>query len=134
MRWWPATVTNPKTAATFRLLEWFHILGNQSKVSVYEYYTSLTRRTDNIGSSVKASSGCLIPYRQYTNLLHRIAIPLFSEWHENGHTSSFSSAAAEGMIRVAVQGQNLDMQRCYAQHVRTPAKTFRKTGKPLQMI
>lgn len=47
MRWWPATTTFPKTGATFRLLEWFHILGNQSKVSAYEYYSSLVRRTDN---------------------------------------------------------------------------------------
>lgn len=60
MRLWPATVVEPKTAATFRLLEWFHVLGNQSKVSAYEYFTSLARRTDNTGlSNVKV---CLVPY------------------------------------------------------------------------
>lgn len=62
MRWWPATVTSPKTAATFRLLEWFHILGNQSKVSAYEYYMSLVRRTDNVASSAKVRMKFTVPY------------------------------------------------------------------------
>ncbi|KAI0684985.1 hypothetical protein C8T65DRAFT_712842 [Cerioporus squamosus] len=48
-RWFPATSTNPKTAATFRLLESFHQLSLQAKVSAFEYYTSLARRTDNTG-------------------------------------------------------------------------------------
>ncbi|KAI0712134.1 hypothetical protein C8Q76DRAFT_693826 [Earliella scabrosa] len=48
-RWFPATSVNPKTAATFRLLESFHLLSTQSKVSAYEFYISLSRRTDNTG-------------------------------------------------------------------------------------
>lgn len=47
-RLFPATVSNPKTAATYRLLEQFHILRTQSKISAYEYYQSLARLTDNV--------------------------------------------------------------------------------------
>ncbi|KAI0655655.1 hypothetical protein C8Q70DRAFT_1047143 [Cubamyces menziesii] len=48
-RWYPATSHEPKTAATFRLLEDFHILSTQSKISGHEFYISLSRRTDNTG-------------------------------------------------------------------------------------
>ncbi|TFK80129.1 hypothetical protein K466DRAFT_504425 [Polyporus arcularius HHB13444] len=49
-RWYPATTVNPKTAATFRLLEAYHLLSTQAKVSAYEYYSALARRTDNTGA------------------------------------------------------------------------------------
>ncbi|OJT08336.1 hypothetical protein TRAPUB_763 [Trametes pubescens] len=49
--WFPATTVNPKTAATFRILESFQILSNQSKVSAWEYYSSLARMTDNTGTN-----------------------------------------------------------------------------------
>ncbi|KAL6303051.1 hypothetical protein BKA93DRAFT_818202 [Sparassis latifolia] len=45
----PATSVDPKTAATFRLLETFHLISAQSKISGYEFYTALARRTDNTG-------------------------------------------------------------------------------------
>ncbi|KAI0740331.1 hypothetical protein C8Q76DRAFT_568472, partial [Earliella scabrosa] len=48
-RWFPATSVNPKTAASFHLLESFHLLSTQSKLSGYEFYISLSRRTDNTG-------------------------------------------------------------------------------------
>ncbi|KAG1718109.1 uncharacterized protein EDB91DRAFT_1240970 [Suillus paluster] len=49
MRWYPATVSEPRTAATFTVLQHFHILSFESKVSAYEFYHSLARRTDNSG-------------------------------------------------------------------------------------
>lgn len=75
LRWWPATTINPKTAATFWLLEWFHVLGNQSKVSAYEYFTSLTHRTDNIAISLVKVSLC----SSFTNIdINKVYIgPLF---------------------------------------------------------
>ncbi|TFK78062.1 hypothetical protein K466DRAFT_446088, partial [Polyporus arcularius HHB13444] len=48
--WFPATSVNPKTAATFGLLEMFHTLSGQSKLSAFEYYAALARRTDNTGT------------------------------------------------------------------------------------
>ncbi|KAI0702783.1 hypothetical protein C8T65DRAFT_579081 [Cerioporus squamosus] len=48
--WYPATCVDPKTAATFTLLEHFHVLSLQSKVSGWEFYTTLSRRSDNTGT------------------------------------------------------------------------------------
>jgi len=50
-RLFPSTVIDPKTAATFRVLETFQMLSFTSKVSAYEYYRSLARRTDNTGTT-----------------------------------------------------------------------------------
>ncbi|KAG1904044.1 uncharacterized protein F5891DRAFT_1126943 [Suillus fuscotomentosus] len=47
--WFPSTPTNPRTAATFRLLHYYQILSFESKASAYEFYHSLVRLTDNTG-------------------------------------------------------------------------------------
>ncbi|KAH9848497.1 hypothetical protein C2E23DRAFT_739298 [Lenzites betulinus] len=49
-RLFPATQTDPNTAFTFRLLEHYHIQSLQGKISMYDYYTTLERQTDNTGS------------------------------------------------------------------------------------
>ncbi|KAG1797160.1 hypothetical protein EV424DRAFT_1352893 [Suillus variegatus] len=46
-RWFPSTVSNPQTAATFALMEFFHLLSFESKVLAYKFYYSIARRTDN---------------------------------------------------------------------------------------
>lgn len=48
-RLFPSTVVDPRTAATFNLLETFQMLNFTSKISAFEYYQSLARRTDNTG-------------------------------------------------------------------------------------
>ncbi|KAF8425033.1 hypothetical protein L210DRAFT_3421490 [Boletus edulis BED1] len=48
-RWFPATVSEPSTVATFRVLEQFQLLSFESKVSTYEFYHSISRRSDNTG-------------------------------------------------------------------------------------
>lgn len=48
-RLFPSTVTDPRTAATFNVLETFQMLNFTSKISTFEYYQSLARRTDNTG-------------------------------------------------------------------------------------
>ncbi|KAJ7453814.1 hypothetical protein FB451DRAFT_1342514 [Mycena latifolia] len=45
---YPATTTNPRSAATFGVLNRFHLLSFKSKCSVYEFYQSLARETDNM--------------------------------------------------------------------------------------
>ncbi|OSC96667.1 hypothetical protein PYCCODRAFT_1448403 [Trametes coccinea BRFM310] len=50
-RWYPATTIDPKTAATFDLLENFHLLSTQSMVSGYGFYISLALTTDNTGTA-----------------------------------------------------------------------------------
>ncbi|KAH7906698.1 hypothetical protein BJ138DRAFT_1219360 [Hygrophoropsis aurantiaca] len=49
MAWFPSTTDDPKTAATFRVLEQFHLLSFESKVSSHEFYHALARLTDNTG-------------------------------------------------------------------------------------
>ncbi|KAG2137460.1 hypothetical protein DEU56DRAFT_945875 [Suillus clintonianus] len=46
-RWYPATVTDPRTAATFRVLDHFQMYTFESKGSAFEYYQALARLTDN---------------------------------------------------------------------------------------
>jgi hypothetical protein len=48
-RWFGATVANPKTAATIRLLEHFHYQNLESKASAFEFYHAIMRETDNTG-------------------------------------------------------------------------------------
>lgn len=55
--WFPSTTSDPKTAATFRVLEQYHLLSFESKVSAYEFYHSLRRMSDNTGLlSIKVNS------------------------------------------------------------------------------
>ncbi|KAI0682359.1 hypothetical protein C8T65DRAFT_597017, partial [Cerioporus squamosus] len=70
-RWYPATYTDPRTASTFRLLEDFHLMSTQSKVSGWEYYTTLSRRTDNTGvqpSKVRSLPSFMLMARQWRHL------------------------------------------------------------------
>ncbi|KAG1855236.1 hypothetical protein F4604DRAFT_1590814, partial [Suillus subluteus] len=48
-RWFPATSTDPQTATTFTVLEHFHLLSFESKVSAFEFYHCIVRRSDNTG-------------------------------------------------------------------------------------
>lgn len=45
----PATHTDPNTAFTFRMLEHYHIQSLQGKISMFDYYESIERMTDNTG-------------------------------------------------------------------------------------
>jgi hypothetical protein len=47
---YPATVLNPTTAATFRTLHHFQLLNFESKCSVYQYFQTLARESDNTGT------------------------------------------------------------------------------------
>ena len=50
-RWFPATLVRPQTVFTFDCLETFHELTLQGKTSLYDYYHTLLRRSDNAGLS-----------------------------------------------------------------------------------
>ncbi|CAK5267149.1 unnamed protein product [Mycena citricolor] len=45
----PSTTTNPRSAATFNVLRRHHMLSFEAKCSVYEFYYSLARESDNMG-------------------------------------------------------------------------------------
>jgi hypothetical protein len=46
-RLFPATLNDPRTAASFRVLETFQMLSFTAKTSAYEFLSALRRRTDN---------------------------------------------------------------------------------------
>ncbi|KAK6966872.1 hypothetical protein R3P38DRAFT_3414023 [Favolaschia claudopus] len=48
-RLYPATTTNPATAATFRVLRDFHLLSLEAKCSANYFYNKLARHTNNNG-------------------------------------------------------------------------------------
>ena len=52
----PATTTDPSTCCTFAVLKQFHLLTLQSKVSLYDFYASLEKLTDNTGVGVRCVS------------------------------------------------------------------------------
>lgn len=47
--WYPATVLEPQTCATFELMKLFHLLSLEGKVSAYHFYRTLHHRTENSG-------------------------------------------------------------------------------------
>ncbi|KAL0568485.1 hypothetical protein V5O48_013496, partial [Marasmius crinis-equi] len=49
----PATVSNPHTAFTFRAVRYFHVLTLTGKISMYDFYSGAERCTD--GSGLKSS-------------------------------------------------------------------------------
>ncbi|KAM6492465.1 hypothetical protein JOM56_012189, partial [Amanita muscaria] len=51
--WFPATFNCPKTAFTFTCLDFFHELMLQGKTTVYDFYHTVLRRTDNLGLDCK---------------------------------------------------------------------------------
>ena len=67
-RLYPATVHTPNTAVTFRCLHHFQLLSFESKCSVYEYFQTLVRESDNTGlKNVKVYSSFIL-----TSLLYDI--------------------------------------------------------------
>jgi len=49
LKLFPATIIDPHTACTFRVLELYHVLTLQGKVSLYDFYAGLEKRSDNSG-------------------------------------------------------------------------------------
>ncbi|KAJ7776476.1 hypothetical protein DFH07DRAFT_865693 [Mycena maculata] len=49
LSWYPSTHVEPQTVATFRVLELFHIMTLQGKVTTYDFYSGLEKMTDNTG-------------------------------------------------------------------------------------
>lgn len=47
----PSTALDPTTCCTFRMLEQFHLLTLQSKITAYDYYTTLSVLTNNTGTA-----------------------------------------------------------------------------------
>ncbi|KAF8430758.1 hypothetical protein L210DRAFT_3614605 [Boletus edulis BED1] len=62
-------VNDPRTTATFSVMELFHILSFESKVTAFEFFHMIVQRTDNTG---------LTPIRKYR---YAVFLRMVSEWH-----------------------------------------------------
>lgn len=61
IRWYPATVTDPTTCATFRALEEFTLLNLKGALNVHNWIGALAMRTD--GTKVSLTPVRLATYR-----------------------------------------------------------------------
>lgn len=106
-RLYPASPVTPETCCTFRVLEVFQLKSFMSKVSslpsrstqhnrhakqisAYEYYFTLSRLTDNLGTQTPPVRVSIKPkgYNFICVDVHRIDISFFSAWFDNGDTSN----------------------------------------------
>ncbi|KAF8176561.1 hypothetical protein BJ912DRAFT_1024344 [Pholiota molesta] len=94
-RLFPSTTTDPRSAATFRVLETFQMLSFNSKVSAFEFYKALEARTDNTGTN--------FPPDRY-----HVFLRIVREWRHvrllkrmgRGHSSSGVKGTKEGECAV----------------------------------
>ena len=61
-RWFPATLLCPQTVFTFDCLETFHEITLQGKTSLYDYYHTLLRRSDNANIYTSIVSHVLLSF------------------------------------------------------------------------
>lgn len=48
-RWFPASMISPRSAFTFEVLNMFHVVNAQGKLSLYHFYNAIHRISDNAG-------------------------------------------------------------------------------------
>lgn len=61
--WYPASVTDPQTCATFRVLDEFHLLNLKGALNVHSFVGALDSRTD-------ATKVAMTPVRSVSPLFH----------------------------------------------------------------
>jgi len=67
-KWFPGSVLEPRTACTFEVLELFHRLTLQGKMSLYDFYAGLEKRTDNTGTSKPKVSTTSVGQIRFTHI------------------------------------------------------------------
>ncbi|KAF8958691.1 hypothetical protein BDZ97DRAFT_1923452 [Flammula alnicola] len=87
---------DPRTAATFRVLETFQMLSFTSKISAFEYYCSLARRTDNTGVSVPPDH-----YHAFLRAIRKWRHVWLLKRMGCGHSDTGVTGTAEGELAVA---------------------------------
>ncbi|KAE9391360.1 hypothetical protein BT96DRAFT_959577 [Gymnopus androsaceus JB14] len=78
-QWYPAMHLEPQTAAMFEVLNHFHLLTLQGKVSAYDYYAGLEKLSNNVGEKGPVEFSRMICQLRHLKMLklamQRIACP-----------------------------------------------------------
>ncbi|KAJ7191676.1 hypothetical protein B0H12DRAFT_1039760, partial [Mycena haematopus] len=93
--WYPATHTNPSTAATISLLGRFHKLNLQARLPAYDFYNTLVLLTDGTGSRK-------LPNRlpQFMNMVREYRHLQMSKRAGRGHDPGGISATSPGELSI----------------------------------
>ncbi|TFY50630.1 hypothetical protein EVJ58_g10963, partial [Rhodofomes roseus] len=128
----PATGIDPKTAATFRLMEFYHVLHNQSKVSGFEFYNTLSRRTDNTGTvEIKARRIVDVENRSWRDRSAQSRYTSFMRMARMWYHLKLLKRFGRGNDHVGRRRQRRAHARYFVPHARNPVKTYPKTGLQL---
>lgn len=81
----PATPNAPSTCTTFCVLETYHALTLQSKITVYDFYLTLNNLTDNTGVGITWVWSVITAQQVNTDTICiRIAKSRSFAWSDNG--------------------------------------------------
>ncbi|KAF8439266.1 hypothetical protein L210DRAFT_3646022 [Boletus edulis BED1] len=94
-RWFPTSSDKPRTAVSFAVLEQFHLLSFESKVSAYEFYSALMRLSDNTGlKDIKDR------YDQFLRVIREWRHLKMLKRSSRGHSSDGVAETQEGELAV----------------------------------
>ncbi|KAJ7874250.1 hypothetical protein B0H13DRAFT_1894635, partial [Mycena leptocephala] len=98
VHWWPATVKNPKTCATFALIRLFQIMNCLGKVAAYDFVRSLELLTNNDGLTpppVRTNPFCFCGAR---HIVRQYQMTLMMKRAGRGHSLSGVAGTAQGEL------------------------------------
>ncbi|KAJ7429994.1 hypothetical protein B0H11DRAFT_2264473 [Mycena galericulata] len=90
--WWPATVTSPKTCATFSVLRLFQVLNCLGKLSAYDFLRGLEKCTNHDGLDK--------PPDRRKPFMH-----IMRQWREVKRMKRFKRGHEAGGVRATKQGE-----------------------------
>ena len=132
---YPASVDCPKTAVTFTVLKHFQLLNFESKASMFEFYNTLVRLSDNTGLSKPKVCYPMYPHMgQVIYATHsRIDIVHLRSWFESTVTWGCSNVPWGHMILVVSWQQSLGNAQFCALHALSLVGIWRMVGNNCQL-
>lgn len=129
-KWFPATLTRPQTVFSFDCLKTFHELTLQGKTSLYDYYHTLLRRSDNANLNTPIVNLITFFSMVPTDLfLCRTDILRFIGFSECGGTWWLSNEVVGGMIREVLILRVMENSWSRARLVHIQAEIYRMIGR-----
>ncbi|KAJ6451151.1 hypothetical protein C8R45DRAFT_848553 [Mycena sanguinolenta] len=93
VRWWPATVKDPQTCATFAVVRLFQIMNCLGKVSAHDFVRSLELLTNNDGLSPPPNRR-----RSFRHIVRQYQMTLMMKRAGRGHALSGVNGTAQGEL------------------------------------